>query len=64
MNKVVLVIALLVLTVFVSGCVEQSTIKSDEQAVQEVKNLTKGVSDLSDAFDDIDNSLTGYAVNK
>ncbi len=54
----VLLIALVMCSfVFISGCTESSTIKSQEEVSEAVTNISQDVGELTEALEDIDESL-------
>jgi len=56
----VLVFVLLVSILFISGCVgQQSEIKSPEDAVRVVTNVSSGIEDVGSVLEDIDRTLGG-----
>lgn len=59
MKMRLLIILLLALTpiVIVSGCVEQSNIKSQEDVSKAVTNVSKEVSDIDSTLDEIDKAF-------
>jgi len=61
-NIIAITMVLLALTVFVSGCIGQSTtssseIKSQEEASKVVSNISQDVKDVSTVLNDIDQTL-------
>ena len=61
MNKKTLLLILVVLSsvLFISGCAEQTSIKSVEEASQVVTNVSTDIEDVSSTLDDIDRGLGG-----
>ena len=53
------VLALLALTVFVSGCSQQPVIKSTEEAVNQTGNIAEKVDDIASKLDKITETLGG-----
>lgn len=58
-KALVLVILVLTSVLFISGCAQQTSIKSVEEASQAVTNVSTDIEDVASTLEDIDRGLGG-----
>lgn len=59
LKAAVMLAVVLTSMVFISGCAEQTSIKSVEEASQVITNVSTDIEDVSSTLDDIDRGLGG-----
>ncbi|MFQ6009657.1 MAG: hypothetical protein ACE5J7_00855 [Candidatus Aenigmatarchaeota archaeon] len=57
MKKIVVLLLVLAFAVFVSGCINQTAIKSQEEASQAVQDVSEDIEKVGSSLEDVESGL-------